>query len=301
MRCHWVALATVLATVEAAPEILAAKIGDSKSGSSARYERITIQHGDGNIESWNLMVLTVAFSEPLFIDWEGTLTRIDEIPMQPAKWGGQHAYFGDTPPYAFPLNLALGSSFRLTGSDEGRCGEGYDVHGDLFMMKHLKKSGDDAIPSLSGMPPIQEEGGKFVVGQCIVDKHKNQNWETQCPIDDPNNVVPTIGAEECVGKPDFSVCPGWMRQPWEQRAVFSMFCYQEQCVGSLSPHGAPMWYTMVMPPTKNSVFTAASMRQGAYMLPDEGEPNKLKLAFFMPGDDPNNPDDDLWWSWRLSE
>ena len=170
-------LLVALVQINAVPQILAAKVGGD--GSTARYERITISHGDGNIESWNLMVLTVAFSEDLYVDWEGTLTRIDQIPMKPAKWGGKHGYFGDTPPYAYPLNRAIGSAFRLTGSDEGGCNEGYDVQGDLYGMKHLKKSGDDAIPSLSGMPPIQQQGGQFVVGQCIIDRHKNQNWEVR--------------------------------------------------------------------------------------------------------------------------
>ena len=127
--------------------------------------------------------------------------------------------------------------------------------------------------------------------------------QTQCPIDDPNNVVPSVGSDgQCVGKADYSACPDWISRNWDQRnaQAFTYFCYQEQCVASLTAHGAPMWYLMVMPPTKNSVFTAASMRQGAYMLPDDGEPNKLRLAFFMPGDDPNNPDDDLWWTSRLS-
>ena len=83
--------------------------------SSARYERVTLDHDGGHTENLNLMVLTLKFTEPLHVDYNGSLTRIDLLPLEPNRL---YEHPSQIPLYTYPLQQALGGAFRITAADE---------------------------------------------------------------------------------------------------------------------------------------------------------------------------------------
>ena len=113
MLLKLVAVLLVLSTA-AAPTIVPEE-------STAKYERVNIVHGGGHVEGWALLVLTLKFTEDLYAMYNGTRTRIDQIPYTPPVNTFNHPHDpsnSEIPFYAWPLNQILGGAFRVSAATD---------------------------------------------------------------------------------------------------------------------------------------------------------------------------------------
>ena len=97
-----------------------------------------------------------------------------------------------------------------------------DIRGDLYELRHLKREGENAIPSLSGMPPFVKMGDPFWLGDCQIQKHRDEDWDRQCPhgadLATFGQATTSFGTDGgCAGQEDYTPCPEWYDQPHQLR------------------------------------------------------------------------------------
>lgn len=66
-------------------------------------------------------------------------------------------------------------------------------------------------------------------------------------------------------------------------------------MAGVTPRGSPTFMAGVLPSRSDALFEHMVARQGAYVVNSTARPNQLKLGIWLPGDDPDNANDDFWW------
>ena len=186
--------------------------------SSVKYSLATIKHvwtdASGGVqtatERWNMLILTLDFSEDLYVDYKGVLTRIDELPIAPKIKGWDH--FTHIPGFSVPLNRILGGVFEVQASDPEKCG-GISPNSRANQWKMFQTGGAFSHPVLTGMPPFEAIGGNPVRTNC-----GTKEWSPNGCTGKPAPPLPTneYGADGgCAGRDDFDICPAFATLPYE--------------------------------------------------------------------------------------
>ena len=247
-------LAVVTGTASAAPSIVSA---------SAQIDKTYITHGGGEEERWFVLRLQLEFSEDLYVDYNGALTRIDRLPVTPSNQGYGHYGGMLHPTYAYPLNQVLGGAFAIEAPNAACTGwhggwTGGDPHrgipeGKSLMMLGKQGLADRDISVVTGMPDWDGLGGT---------NHAEAN------LPDPGFASADGG---CAGKDDFVPCPEWVANNFcmegEDHSVHPPVyrdmvpgctvwerwygCLSGQCYSSRRPIGPTSGYAMVLPSTSD--------------------------------------------------
>jgi hypothetical protein len=283
------------------------------SASSFKFQQVPITYHGGHTDYWNVMTFDVVFTEDLYIDYGGSLTRIDQLPMDVPL--GEFHSASEVPVYTYPRQVALGGSFRITAAENAQCRRGLPVPGHAWWRKHLKNvnevdphdphdRADSGFPSLTGQPPWAAMGGTLIEGSCT-SSFANGDGEGggPPPVCEPGPVPDLGGDGGCAGVADFTACPAWMAlrmQSWEASGSSdrSYFCHAEQCVASISAGGPPRYMAIALPSTEDALFSFMTQVSGGFPRLNTGTPRTLKLAVVLPF---SQHGEDFWFAENLIE